>query len=167
MVEINDIKAAFDKLAKTVGFKCLGCAKCGRGFNNKSMILLTIEEVEILKEKGKMYGVVPYKKINGFAGYLKFLGKNIHEEFECVFLDENNKCEIHEYKPLICYIHPFPVFTVGFVFGGGMIFDTKCSWVQKNRNRLDKPSKKILDAYNDLYVLVMKYKIKLGKLYLN
>lgn len=164
MVEICNIKNAFDKLAKAVGFKCLGCAKCERVFNNKSMILLTIEEVERLKEKGKMYGVVPYKRINGFAGYLKFLGKNIHEEFKCVFLDKNNKCEIHEYKPLICYIHPFQVFTVGFVFGGGMIFDTKCSWVKKHRKKLDNPSKKILDAYNCLYSLVMKYKEKKTKL---
>lgn len=161
MVEINDIKNAFDKLAKAIGFKCLGCAKCGYITENNKMILLTNEEVETLKEKDKMYGVIPHKRINGFAGYLKF------KENKCIFLNKDNKCEIHEYKPLICYIHPFPIFTVGFVFGGGMVFDTKCSWVQKHRNKLDKPSKKILDVYNDLYILVIKYKIKLGKLYLN
>jgi len=160
MVEIIDIKRAWDKLAKAVGFKCLGCAKC-EYMSPNSKILLTNEEVELLKEKGKTYGVVLYKKVYGFGGYLKLDEK----ESNCLFLNKDNKCEIHEYKPLTCYIHPFQVFTVGFAFGGGMIFDTKCSWVQKNRKRLDNPSKKVLDAYNCLYVLVMNYKEKKMKLF--
>ena len=158
MVEIDDIKSAYDKFAKAINFKCLGCGKCGCiTLSFDKPILLMSEEVKILKEKGKMYGVIPTN--NG--GHLRIT------PFKCAFFNKDNKCEIHEYKPLICFLHPFQVFTVGFVFGGGMVFDTKCSWVQKNRNRLDKPSKKILDAYNHLYILVMKYKIKLGKLYLN
>ena len=28
---------------------------------------------------------------------------------ECVFLDENQKCKIHKYKPLSCCIYPFAV----------------------------------------------------------
>ena len=157
MSEIDDIKKAFNKLTKTIGFKCFCCGKC-EDMPSNSKILLTNEEVELLKEKGKIYGVVPYDKVFGFGGYLKF-NKN-----QCIFFTKDNKCEIHEYKPLVCYLHPFQVFTVGFAFGGGMIFDTKCSWVQKNRKKLDNPSKKVLDAYNHLYFLVMKYKEKKMKL---
>jgi len=150
---IKEIKKTYEKLAKVVGFKCLGCGKCGclaLGFNKP--ILLMSEEVETLKEKGKMYGVIPMD--NG--GRLRIT------PFKCAFFNKNNKCEIHDYKPLICLLHPFQVFTVGFAFGGGMIFDTKCSWVKKHRKRLDNPSKKVLEAYNDLYNLVMEYKTKKG-----
>ncbi len=157
MSEIDDIKKAWDKLAKAVGFKCLGCGKCG--CISPKMIFLMNEEVEILKEKFNMFGVEPYKVIRGIGGYLKF----DEGEKRCFFFIKG-KCEIHEYKPLICYLHPFQVFTVGFAFGGGMIFDTKCSWVQKHRKKLDNPSKKVLDAYNHLYGLVIKYKEKKRKL---
>lgn len=151
---IEEIKAAYNELAKIVGFKCLGCGKCGCiTTDTNKLILLMDEEVEILKEKDKMYGVVSNFRNHNFL---------LITSIKCAFFTEDNKCEIHEYKPLICLLHPFQVFTVGFVFGGGMIFDTKCSWVKKNRSKLDKPSKCVLDAYNKLYNLVMRYKIKLG-----
>lgn len=163
---IDEIKIAYEKLAKAVNFKCLGCGKCGCiTLDVEKLIFLTYQEVETLKEKDKLYGVIPTDKSRSFAGYLKFLeeyrfeGYDVYEEFKCIFL-KNGKCEIHDYKPLICFIHPFQVFTVGFAFGGGMIFDTKCSWVKKHRKKLDKPSKKVLEAYNNLYGLVMKYKQK-------
>lgn len=152
---LEEIKVAYYELAKQVKFKCLGCGKCGCiTLSFDKPILLMSEEVEILKEKGKMYGVIPTN--NG--GRLRIT------PFKCAFFNKDNKCEIHEYKPLICLLHPFQVFTVGFVFGGGMIFDTKCSWVIKHRKKLDNPSNKVLDAYNRLYILVMKYKEKKMKL---
>lgn len=156
MSTLKIIREAYDQLAKTLNFKCFGCANCERfDSNSKNMILLMKEEVEILRKKGKLYGVVPYNKLYGISGYLKFKpNKN-----QCVFLDKNNRCKIHAYKPIICYIHPFQVFTTGFMFGGGMVFDTKCSWVEKNRKKLDKPSKKIFKAYNHFYKVVMEYKI--------
>ena len=164
MVKIEEIKKAHEEFVKIVGFECSGCGKCGCKTIDDSwkVIFLTYQEVETLKEKGKMCGVIPNDKSRSFAGYLKFLGKSLHEEFKCFFLTEDDKCEIHDYKPLICLLHPFQVFTVGFAFGGGMIFDTKCSWVKKNRSKLDKPTKCILDAYNKLLKLVMIYKINLG-----
>jgi len=156
MTTLKIIREAYDQLAKILGFKCFGCVKC-EYFDSKSknIIPLMKEEVEILRKNGKLYGIVLDNKIYGIKGYLKFKpNKN-----ECIFLDKNNRCKIHAYKPIICYIHPFQVFTTGFVFGGGMVFDTKCSWVEKNRKKLDKPSKKVVDAYNYFYKVVMDYKI--------
>jgi len=153
---MKEIKKAYQALVKALGFECLGCAKCDHLDNPNSKILLMKEEVERIKKNGKLYGIIPYDKIYGITGYLKLKpNKN-----ECIFLDKNNKCKIHDYKPLICYIHPFPLFTTGFVFGGGMVFDTKCSWVIKNRKKVDKPSKEVQDAYNQLYKFVWEYKIK-------
>jgi Fe-S-cluster containining protein len=151
-IMLEEIKAAYNDLVYYLDFECLGCGKCGCitiGF--KKIILLMSEEIETLKEKGKIDGVVPHGK----TGYLKFNKKR------CSFLNKHYKCEIHEYKPLICLLHPFQVFTVGFVFGGGMIFDTKCSWVKENRSKLDNPSKDVLEAYYKLYSLVLEYKKKL------
>ena len=148
---IQEIKEAYEELAKVVNFKCLGCGKCGcltDDDTNKKIMILMREEVETLIEKDKMYGIIPV----GNFGYLKIISKR------CAFLNEDNKCDIHEDKPIICLLHPFQVFMTGFVFGGGMIFDTKCSCVIKNRKKLDNPSKKVLEAYNKLYLLVLEYK---------
>jgi len=155
---MKEIKKAYQILVKALGFECLGCAKCEHLDNSTSKILLTKEEVEKIRRNGKLYGVVPYDKIYGITGYLKLKpNKN-----ECIFLDKKNRCKIHDYKPLICYLHPFQLFTTGFVFGGGIVFDTKCSWVKKKKNRkkLDEPSKEVHNAYSQLYKVIWKYKIK-------
>ena len=156
-----EIKKAYQSLVKVLKFKCLRCGKCEHHIINpdperKTIIPLFPQEVERLEKEGKMYGVVSYKRLYGFSGYLKLNKK----DNKCAFLTKDNKCEIHDYKPLICLIHPFQVFTVGFVFGGGMIFDTKCAWVKKHRKKLDNPSKEVREAYNYFYGLVMKYKLK-------
>lgn len=157
---IEEIKKAYEEFVKVVGFECLGCAKC-ETIETNAFILLMNEEIEILREKDKLYGVrmmvAPHTRIRGFGAYLKIDEKTN----KCVFLNKDNRCKIHEYKPLICFLHPFQMFTIGFMFGSLMIFDTKCSWVKKNRSKLDKPSKCILDAYTKLYNLVMNYKIKI------
>jgi Fe-S-cluster containining protein len=154
---IEEIKAAYNEFTKVVGFKCLGCGKCGcKTTGVGKVIFLMKEEVEVLKEKDKLYGVILIDNSELFGGYLNI------SPVKCAFLTEDDKCEIHDYKPLICLLHPFQVFTVGFAFGGGIIFDTDCSWVKKNRNKLDKPTGKVLDAYYKLLELVMKYKINLG-----
>ncbi len=92
-------------------YDCRSCGKCCRMWE----IPVTLKEkmrIEKLKipgfdfEKNSVF--LPYKRLPGLFQISK------KSNGDCVFLDDNNLCEIHKYfgesvKPLACRLHPFDV----------------------------------------------------------
>ncbi len=143
---MEEIIVAYQKLIKEIGFECLSCGKCCYTTTHpttglKNVIPILNREVETIRRHGKMYGVVPYHKINGIGGYIKTVKDN-----KCIYLDRDKRCKINDYKPLVCMIHPFQAFTTPL---GGNMLDMTCLWFQKHPRTFAEPTRELIKVYRD------------------
>ncbi len=101
------------KVLKNIHFECNKCAKCCK-LNN---IPATEEDIIKMVENGIEVDqavevlspvLIPCPNIENGATKAYILRKKpfVHE---CAFLDENNLCKVHEFKPLACQLYPFSI----------------------------------------------------------
>ncbi|MBD3227493.1 MAG: hypothetical protein GF329_04820 [Candidatus Lokiarchaeota archaeon] len=95
-------------------YKCARCASCCRDWDG--IIYVSIYEVKniadnlnlTLEEVFKDFIHMEEQTVDygGESIELTYLAIN-QVDNHCVFLDENDNCIIHEYKPFLCKIYPF------------------------------------------------------------
>ncbi len=106
---INLDTGAFQVLNE-VEFACKSSGDCCR----MNEIPVTEGEIEAIQEHGweldqflvSLSPVVIPGKTDG-ARIKSYILKKKPFSRECVFLDEHNRCKIHEYKPFACRMYPF------------------------------------------------------------
>ncbi len=106
-----DMDAEFD-------FKCEKCGECCRGFSENRGIILFPDDIyriskmlnissEIFKKKYcYSYELVTESK-NIYIYILRYINK------QCIFLNESNLCEIHDFKPIQCFKGPIYIYWYG------------------------------------------------------
>jgi len=128
------LKNRRDLFTNEIGFKCINCSNsCCYFSKNKYSIIRGVflyrEDINRFKKYNiNLEGIVPIKQninvnieslcgvsrdrlvenlnILGIEYGLRLIDKD--EKLQCYFYnDKENKCKIHKYKPLTCYIHPF------------------------------------------------------------
>lgn len=98
-------------ILRNIFFKCTGCAECCV----RNQIPVTEKDLLRMQENG----IELDQALDNFSPVL-IPSKNIKDSFvkayilrkkpfvnECVFLDENRRCGIHDFKPLACRTYPF------------------------------------------------------------
>ncbi len=101
------------EVVRDIFFECNNCALCCK-INEIPVIEKDITRIldhgyeldQFLKELSPVLIRSHQKKDSFIKAY--FLKKKPFVK-ECVFLDEDEKCKIHKYKPLSCSIYPFAV----------------------------------------------------------
>ena len=101
------------EVVRDIFFECNNCALCCK-INEIPVIEKDITRIldhgfeldQFLKELSPVLIRSHQKKDSFIKAYI--LKKKPFVK-ECVFLDENEKCKIHKYKPLSCCIYPFAV----------------------------------------------------------
>ena len=78
--------------------KCLMCAKCCEHYNG--LITVSKEEVDEYRKNG-MKDVIKFLKWDG-RHYLAWYDEKGRKLPKCPFLNKENKCLIHEVKPVMC-----------------------------------------------------------------
>jgi len=109
MINSEELK---ERIKKT-GFSCSLCGRCCTQLSdNSNLVMVNAPEIRrIMEGTGLSWDKIaePYPEIldgpNGekftFAWCLKRSGDKCH------FLDENSRCTIYEFRPLICRTYPF------------------------------------------------------------
>ncbi|MHA1302993.1 MAG: YkgJ family cysteine cluster protein [Candidatus Heimdallarchaeaceae archaeon] len=99
------------EVVREIYFECSSCGLCCK----TNRIPVRERDIQRIQEHG--YEIdqlfeeispvfIPSKNAEGsfIKAYILRKKPFVHT---CIFLDENNMCEIHEYKPLACRIYPF------------------------------------------------------------
>jgi len=99
------------KILRHIYFKCTGCAQCCKD----NYIPVTEEDLEILTSNGYEIDqiledlspvLIPKGDNQYFKAYLLRKKPFINE---CIFLDTDNACKVHSFKPMSCKIYPFAI----------------------------------------------------------
>ncbi len=101
------------------GFKCTACGKCCSGLSEDYAVFLNDDDVHRLAQHFKCssaefaqryceLSVVDVGQISLQLYTLKYTKNG-----QCVFLGEDNLCEVHEAKPMQCACGPFGLFWHG------------------------------------------------------
>ncbi|MHA1752082.1 MAG: YkgJ family cysteine cluster protein [Candidatus Helarchaeota archaeon] len=95
-------------------FKCKQCAECCKKW--KGTIYISIYEVKLIAEKLNLTLEELFNKFIHFEEEkCVYCGQELNLTYlavnqinnRCIFLDKNDKCIIHEFKPFLCKIFPF------------------------------------------------------------
>ncbi|MHA1685376.1 MAG: YkgJ family cysteine cluster protein [Candidatus Heimdallarchaeaceae archaeon] len=94
-------------------FQCTGCAECCIAnripVTEKDLLRMQENGIEFDQALEEMSPVlIPSNNVEDSFVKAYILRKKPFVN-ECVFLDEEKKCKIHEFKPLACRIYPFAV----------------------------------------------------------
>lgn len=100
-------------ILKHIKFQCTGCADCCK----LNYIPVTEKDIDRFLDNGVEVDqaieslspiLIPSSNVEG--GFIKsYILKKKPFIKECAFLDENNLCKIHSFKPLACQLYPFAV----------------------------------------------------------
>ena len=133
------------------------CDKCETISCCKDFVtpLVTPEELNIiLKKTGFRNFSIPHQ-INGLS--INSL-KTKPSTQECVFLDENQRCSIYEYRPFDCKIFPFDIYKINGEFTWVIYTcnkDANWKWTDEILQKFEKELLipefiKYLDAFSDI-----------------
>ncbi len=101
------------EVIRHIHFECTNCGLCCKA----NRIPLREEDIERLQEQGYELDqlfeeispvLISSQNIDGNFIKAYILRKKPFSN-ECIFLDENNMCKVHEFKPLACRIYPFAI----------------------------------------------------------
>ena len=96
-------------IIRHIYFKCTNCAQCCKD----NRIPLTEEDLCLIEQNGFEIDQIveelsPVLIPRGNKQFIKaYLMKKKPFVNECIFLNEDNTCRIHAFKPLSCKIYPF------------------------------------------------------------
>lgn len=109
MIDSKELK---EKIKKT-GFSCIMCGRCcSRLSDNSNLVLVSAPEVRrIIEGTGLSWDEIaePYPEIiEGPGGEIfTFAWCLKRDKDKCRFLNDDSKCTIYEFRPLICRTYPF------------------------------------------------------------
>lgn len=129
----KELRDKIDQLKKEVGFKCKMCGSCCT-----HNIPIIFEDYYYMKDNHvSLEGLKVSKNERGILYYLKMLSnKGELTTGVCFYEDqEDNKCSIHPYNPLICYSFPFVCNLERFKEEDVFFIHKSCSWMKENFDR--------------------------------
>lgn len=143
----EDVYKSSDKYVNEMDFLCQNCGNCCK-------LITEINHHDILRIKNRsnlnlndFVFVDKNKSGNGFSYFLK----KKENSNECIFLNSENKCNIHEYKPLVCRVWPFNLNK----------HNGKISWINEYRDFINKSCAHILKTgsndENELKEIISKH----------
>lgn len=97
----------------SIGFKCIRCRECCRSFSGDNRVIVFPGEVENIIKNNKLNWNDVCKPSNPMfiddAGMLHAFEweLNRNKSGDCVFLNDNNTCNIYDQRPWICRTYPF------------------------------------------------------------
>lgn len=98
-----------------INFECTKCGECCKGFTSEYSVMLYPRDVEKLS---KYFNITEPEFLRRFTVSKKSnIGENSinfrnikYKNGICIFLDAENKCTVHEIKPVQCERTPFNYF---------------------------------------------------------
>jgi len=98
-----------------IDFECEKCGECCRGFSEELGIVLFPDDIYRIPKMLNISSEVFKKKycyqeemITKFKRLTIYMLKDINGK--CIFLNESNLCEIHEFKPIQCLKGPINIY---------------------------------------------------------
>ena len=97
----------------SIGFKCIRCGECCRSFSGDNRVIVFPGEVENIIKNNKLNWNDVCKPSNPLfiddTGMLNAFEweLNRNKSGDCVFLSDNNTCNIYDQRPWICRTYPF------------------------------------------------------------
>lgn len=165
---MSDIAKRVEELLKLPQELCHTCGKCCRiasfkgGLKYEEVLTLSKKTPEDENEAKQIDGAKdfltifqPYDSIEEakevapefVENTLKYLGKKEDEMsfFHCRYIDDNNLCQIHEDRPLLCRMYPIPHERTLFNPGCGFEKKAKENWdeIKKIIKQLEELAKPI------------------------
>lgn len=93
----------------TTAFQCTRCGDCCRNLSNGRVVILFPGELEVIAE-GLAVERFKMEELTEPVPQLTEIGVMVrklrHHEGVCVFLDQDNLCNIHSFKPYQCRMGP-------------------------------------------------------------
>lgn len=141
------------KILRHIYFECTGCAACCR-VNN---IPVTEKDIQRMLDNGIEVDqaiesfspvLIPSKNVEGNFIKAYFLRKKPFVE-DCAFLDEEERCRVHNFKPNACRLYPFSVKRTKDGFLATVHPDTVCRFiemdVEKERSNTEAITNKLIE----------------------
>ncbi len=122
------------EVLKDIFFECKNCAECCK-LNNipateEDIIKMVENGIEVDQAVEELSPIlVPCPNVENGVTKAYILRRKPFVN-ECAFVDENNLCKVHEFKPLACQLYPFSIRKLSKGYRAIIHPDCVCDFIQ-------------------------------------